>query len=185
MQTGNEVVWKPQGPRAVLVAMVILLLPCAAVNIIYGVVHLELPIDVVFIYYSAMLVATLWLVYSFRKAVLHWCAWPNSIKVTKVGDIEKLYAVAVKKPVRREGESITDHGKRVKRWEKRARLHFMRLVDERLSRGMFYIPRKLKPDDPYKVCVYLLSLLFLRGRFWGGFGHVIYSWTTYKIYMSF
>ena len=159
MQTGNEVIWKPQGPRAVMIAMVMLLVPCIIVNVAYKGFNYHLPFDVVFIYYGFMLIAAIFLAYSFRKASLYWCSWPHSIKVTKVADIEKLYAMVVKKPVRRDGESVTDHGKRVKRWEKRARLHFMQLVSEGLDkRGWFSFlrwRRKVAPDDPRRVCVFV------------------------------
>lgn len=69
MQTGNEVVWKPQGPRAVLIALLTLMVPCVIVNVFYKALHKTLPFDVVFIYYGAMVIATFWLIYSFRKAV--------------------------------------------------------------------------------------------------------------------
>jgi hypothetical protein len=83
MQTGNEPVWKPQGPRAVLIAMLILMVPCVVVNILDKAVKMTIPFDVVYIYFAAMVVATAWLLYSFRMAALHWCAWPHSITVTK------------------------------------------------------------------------------------------------------
>lgn len=74
MQTGNEVVWKPQGPRAVLIALLTLMVPCLVVNVVHKGLHKTLPVDVVFVYYGAMVVATVWLIYSFRKAVCRYCS---------------------------------------------------------------------------------------------------------------
>ena len=50
MQTGNECIWKPQGPRAVLIAIGILLCPAIIVDVSYKGFGYALPFDVVFMY---------------------------------------------------------------------------------------------------------------------------------------
>ena len=50
MQTGNEAIWKPQGPRAVLISFLILLCPCIIVDVSYKSFNQTFPFDVVFLY---------------------------------------------------------------------------------------------------------------------------------------
>eukprot|EP01134_Creolimax_fragrantissima_P007686 CFRG7686T1 len=153
MQTGTDFVLKAQGPRAVFIALLILVVPCVVVVVADEVFEYNFPFDVIFIYLGFMLIATVWLLYSFRSNAEHWLQWPNSIKITKIASIEAAYATRVKCPVRRPEESVTDHGKRVKRFEKRARNFFMQAVYDRLeSNNKWYtFNRKLKDSDPMKI----------------------------------
>ncbi|KNC84851.1 hypothetical protein SARC_02933 [Sphaeroforma arctica JP610] len=154
MQTGTDFVLKGKGPRAVFIALLLLTVPCIIVVVADKAFHYRFPFDVIFIYYGFMVISTTWLMYSFRSNAEDWLQWPNSIQITKVSSIEEAYSTKVKRPVRRPEESITDHGKRVKRFEKRARTFFMQAVYDRLDKEkkQWFLPsRSYKEGSPMKI----------------------------------
>eukprot|EP00124_Ichthyophonus_hoferi_P002376 Ihof_evm5s159 gene=Ihof_evmTU5s159 len=153
MQTGNDYVVASAGPRCVMYAMLALLFPMVISIVLENVYFTpENQFDVIYIYYGVMFFATVYLIYSYRWVGAMWAGWPNSIHITKVADIEKLYANVVAKPKRREGESLTDHGKREKRWERRSRNYFMMILGERLNNKQpFKRNQKLEEGDPMQI----------------------------------